>query len=183
MTNFDIESELLAHLGPNETFVWTGRPKPGIRFRATDFFLIPFSLLWGGFAIFWESTVIATNSPVLFKLWGIPFVLVGLYMIVGRFFVDALRRSNTLYAITNERILIRSGIRNREIKSINIKTLDEITLQEKSDHSGTILLGATDLRYSMRIGWEGMPSKFPPQLEMIDDVKTVYDTLLSLQKK
>ena len=32
-------------------------------------------------------------------LWGIPFVLVGLYIVFGRFFVDAKQREKTCVAI------------------------------------------------------------------------------------
>jgi hypothetical protein len=67
-------------------------PNPGKIFHSDDLVLIPFTLLWGGFAIFWEASVLgyttfgskpsSTHSaPSFFVLWGIPFVLVGQYMI------------------------------------------------------------------------------------------------------
>ncbi len=52
MTNFDIEIELQNNLSSGEKLVWIGRPKKGIVFRSSDAFLIPYSLIWGGFAIF-----------------------------------------------------------------------------------------------------------------------------------
>jgi len=183
MTNFDIENELAPNLGTNEKLLWTGRPKAGIVFRGSDAFLIPFSLLWGGFAIFWETNVFATDGPFFFKLWGIPFILVALYITVGRFFVDAKKRANTIYGVTHDRIIIKSGIFSREIKSLNIRTLSDITIDQKGDNSGTITIGPTDLRSSMMQGIEWPGAKQPPRLELIEDVKTVYDKIIDLQRQ
>src|SRR3954471_6987431 len=75
-----------------ERLLWVGAPDPAVRFTAADGFLVPFSLMWGGFAIFWEAAAFAGGTPFFFKLWGIPFVLVGVYFIAGRFVVKARRK-------------------------------------------------------------------------------------------
>jgi hypothetical protein len=183
MTNYDIENELKSSLGSDEKLIWTGKPKTGIMFRGSDAFLIPFSLLWCGFALFWETTVILTDAPFFFKLWGIPFVLVGIYMTVGRFFVDAKKRANTIYGITPDRIIIKTGIFSRETKSLNIRTLSDITFNQKADNSGTITLGPTDFRYAMMQGIEWPGVKQQPGLECIEDVKNVYDKIIDLQRQ
>jgi len=183
MPNFELEEELRSNLSAGEKLIWAGKPKKGIVFRSSDIYLIPFSLFWGGFALFWETSVFVTGAPFFFRLWGIPFVLVGLYMMIGRFFVDAKQRANTTYGITADRIIIKSGIFTKEIKSLNIKNLTDITLVQKADNSGTINLGPSDLRYSMVQGivWPG--AKQTPRFEFIDDVKTVYDKIVELQRQ
>lgn len=93
-------------LQPGEVLLWEGAPKPGIHFQRSDLFAIPFSLLWCGFAIFWEASVIAAGGPLLFKIWGVPFVLMGLYITVGRFFFRAWRLAGTRYAVTDRRVII-----------------------------------------------------------------------------
>src|SRR5919201_2297721 len=85
-----------AHLVAGEKILWVGRPDPSKRFERSDLFLVPFSLLWGGFALFWEAAVIAHGS-FFGTLWGIPFVAIGLYMTAGRFVYKAWVRRSTLY--------------------------------------------------------------------------------------
>ena len=68
--------------------------------------MIPFSLLWGGFAVFWEVTAYSNSAPPFFLLFGGAFVLVGFYFVVGSFFWDSATRESTFYGLTNERVLI-----------------------------------------------------------------------------
>ncbi|MGD0898102.1 MAG: hypothetical protein ABR915_09730 [Thermoguttaceae bacterium] len=105
----DADSMIRSELRPEERLLWTGRPPQGIRLRATDAFLIPFSILWGGFAFFWEAMVIASGAPLFFVAWGIPFVVVGLYLVLGRFWVDARQRAHTFYGLTDSRIIVVEG--------------------------------------------------------------------------
>ena len=54
----DATTELSDELESGEKLLWSGRPRQAIVFRSSDIFLIPFSLLWGGFAIFWEAAAL-----------------------------------------------------------------------------------------------------------------------------
>ena len=47
-------------LRPGERVLWQGQPDVRAYSLRGAWFLIPFSLMWGGFAIFWEVTVIRT---------------------------------------------------------------------------------------------------------------------------
>jgi hypothetical protein len=105
-----MQPELLS----GEKFYWAGKPNPHVIFHSDDWYAIPFSLLWGGFAIFWEVSVlggwgnVSHGNPIswFFTLWGIPFVVIGQFMIWGRFFFDAWLKRRTYYAVTNRRVLV-----------------------------------------------------------------------------
>src|SRR5256714_15111334 len=92
------------HLSAGERVEWVGRPDPAKHFTRGDVFLVPFSIMWGGFSIFWEASAIGGAGP-FFALWGIPFVVIGLYFIFGRFIYKARRKRRTIYAVTNRRVM------------------------------------------------------------------------------
>lgn len=105
----DPEAQLASYLRPGEKFLWSGRPDPAVRFSSSDLFLVPFSIMWGGFAVFWEIAVLASGGPPFFVLWGIPFVAVGLYFIFGRFIYKRRSKLRTAYAMTSDRALVAVG--------------------------------------------------------------------------
>jgi hypothetical protein len=179
--DFDIENQLRPDLGKDERLLWTGRPKTGIRLRVTDIFVIPFSLLWFGFAIFWEYEVLKMGVNFM-AFFGIPFILAGLYMTIGRFFHDAWKRKKTVYGISNTHVFIKSSFFEKNTKVIDIKNIAEINYKEKSDGSGTITFGNTDFRYEI---FRGMgyrrAAMMPPSLDFIEDVSGVYAVLMGLK--
>ncbi len=174
------EQIIAAQLGSRERLLWAGRPRQGVFLRPLDAYLIPFSLLWGGFAIYWEYGVLTTERSPLFVIWGIPFVLVGLHLIFGRFFVDARQRSRTYYGLTSERVIIVSGLRTRAVKSLQLRTLTDVSLDERPDGHGTIIFGAADPN-SVALGWPG--SNRTPAFDSIPQVRDVYDRIWKAQRE
>jgi len=177
-----------AELGAGERLSWSGRPRRGLRLTASDAYLIPFSLLWCGFVVFWERSAIRMNAPVFFDLWGVPFVAMGVYMVVGRFIADAVRRGKIFYGLTDRRAIIVSGVFAREVKSLDLSTLGEISVSERADRSGTISLGTVDPRYAMAArmmpqSWPGMGKHLPPAFEMIEDAKMVYEKIRAQRQR
>lgn len=166
-----------ARLLQGERIVWSGQPAGGLRFVARDGLLVPFSLLWGGFAVFWESRVFASNGPPFFLLWGVPFLLIGLYLVVGRFFVDAWVRARTRYAITNQRILIvRTGAFGK-VTSISLDRLPDMQLSERPGGSGTIRFGAPAPYWAG--GWAIWTPALDPvsQFIAIENAQRVFDQI------
>jgi hypothetical protein len=169
-------------LGNGEKLLWSGQPRQGVILRSSDAFAIPFSLLWGGFAVFWEHGVITSNAPPFFVLWGVPFVLMGLYITVGRFFFDARRRARTKYSVTSERVLIESGGAGRKITSLDLRNLSDLSLETDSAGNGTIYFAnRSGIRAnSFGPGWPGGTQV--PCFELATNARSVYETIRAAQR-
>jgi len=169
-------TDLTGRLLEGEKIVWWGQPAHGLVFGARDWLLVPFSLLWAGFSIFWESSVLATGAPIFMQLWGVPFVLIGLYLVVGRFLLDAWLRRRMLYAVTNQRILI---LRNRpfaKFTALDRDRIPDVNLNEHADGRGTIRFGTVSSYWSGRefSGWTPALDR-APQFIAIEDARRVFD--------
>lgn len=182
---FNSSAQFQGDLNNKETILWSGQPKRGIVFTAKDIFLIPFSLIWCGFAIFWIIMALNIGAPFYFTMFGIPFVILGLILVFGRFIIDAKQRAHTFYGLTNERIIIKSGVYKKSVKSINISTISDIEYTEKSDGSGTLYLGPKTpiLTQRNKITWDsGITNTSANSLALIPEVKSVYNKIINIQK-
>ncbi len=176
------------YLLPGERLLWTGRPRQGLAFYPMDVLLIPFSLMWGGFAIFWNYSVwtsfpdSGTPDDWVFKLWGLPFLAVGLYLIAGRFLFDAWVRRRSYYAVTNERILILRTSPTTKLISLDIQSLPMFELAEKRDGTGTIVFDSENVGYSWFGRNRGLGIWTPaasasPQFFRVDRPREVYELI------
>lgn len=177
----DLQQELRAQLEPGERLLWSGFPRQGVTLRGQDMFMVPFSLMWGGFAIFWEYMAFQDDGPIFMKLWGIPFVLVGLWMIFGRFFTDAWTRARTVYGVTSRRVLIINGLARRQVRSLQLLGLAELNNSEQADGSGTITFGAGPAWTAVR-GWPMSNQYLPPAFDGIPNVRDVLQTIRNAQR-
>lgn len=179
-----VSESIRAELSPGEQVVWTGQPRQGIVVRGADAFAIPFSLLWAGFAVFWLVSAAQSNAPLPFVLCGVPFVLIGFYMVVGRFFVEAKQRQSTFYALTPQRVIIASGLFSRTVKSLNLNTIAELSLSERADGTGTIVFGAQHPMAAMFGGissWPGAEQHLGPRFDLVPEARSVYESIRKAQ--
>ncbi len=177
MDDLSAAAAIQPHIQSGEKILWASRPGQGPRLQSSDVFLVPFSLMWGGFAIFWESQVVKTNGPFFMKLWGIPFVLIGLYLIAGRFSWDAWIRSKQIYALTNQRLII---LRGKSLTSSSLHSLPQLNLTTRSDGSGTIDFGQPSLGRSNNFsGWS--PSGSGTSFQFLSNADKVYALIIKAQ--
>jgi hypothetical protein len=160
--------------------LWSGAPRQGILFSQVDVVLIPFTAVWAGLAVLWEGSALRDPSAGLFVLWGLPFVIVGLYIAVGRFYVDRARRRRITYALTSQRIVVCHDDKKR---SVPLATLPEMTLKEMRDGSGTILFGPATFPIVIVAGAFRPGINGPLLFEQIPSVRRVYEQIRAAQQQ
>lgn len=184
MTAYQSFNPFQPYLLPGELVLWSGQPKQGLALSGRDALLIPFSLMWGGFAIFWNAMVWLApfdtgsggSAVWFFKLWGLPFLIVGLYLIAGRFFHDARIRKKLFYAVTDQRILV---LRGSKISSLDIHRLPRLELSEQRDGTGTLAFEGSNMPWGGMNGfsWWLPALSSATQFFRIQDPRNVYELI------
>jgi hypothetical protein len=128
------------YLQPGERIQWTGLPARGVIFTPQDIFVIPFSILWLGFVVFWEVTVVTQGGdPSGLVFGGVMFVF-GFTIMVGRFFIDAWVRTRTAYAITGQRALVLRSVFGEKLLSAPLG--GELRVRQGRGGRGTLEFGS-----------------------------------------
>ena len=169
-----------------EQVLWSGQPRQGLLLLPRDAVLVPLGLMWGGFALFWEATALRMAHGTLFPLWGLPFLLSGLYIAAGRFVLDAWLRRNLSYAVTDRRVLIRRSGPFPRVTALGFDQLHEVTLLPGIRGGGTVRFGTQPPLPEPEWSWRGSrngtlglgawtPALDPaPQFLAIADADTVF---------
>lgn len=152
MSGYALNTVFQQELLEGEEILWAGQPNPHKHFNTQDLFLIPMSLFVFGFAIFWETMALRTitgrggspNGPVIFfPLFGLPLVIVGFYLLIGRFFLKRWKKFHTFYAVTNKRVLIlTTSWTKHNVQALSIKNLPAISESVNAAGYGTVRFGS-----------------------------------------
>jgi hypothetical protein len=167
-----------------ESILWEGKPAAtfGSILNLGDLFLIPFSILWTGFAVFWMASAYMMGAPILFTLFGTPFVLVGVYMVFGRFISAYLSIRGTYYLLTDRRVLIQAGL-SKAYTSFGLDQLGPLTVSAGSDGSGSIYYTPPAIALQNPVGVSPLPvfgalGMLPVLFKNIENVEQVHRMLL-----
>lgn len=160
-------------LAEGEQIVWKGKPEKGQIFHKQDIIMIPFSLFWLGFSLFWELTSIQSGAPFFFSLWGLPFIGVGVYLLFGRYIMSALLRNKTFYVITNKRLIIKKG---NKIEMRMACDLPPMEIQLHKNGNGTITFWE-----EVSVGRGRRQNTFL-MLENLSDVERAQNAIASMER-
>lgn len=176
-------------LDDGEEIIWQGRPDSLVVWRDLLSFQSFFGLFFTGFSVFWMAMAAAMTSGrsgpdgimSFFPLFGLPFFLVGSYLVVGRLFWDAYARGRTWYTLTNKRAFIaREIFGNRSLKDYSFADMTMLDLQD--DTPGSIIF-AEDVhtRHKRRRRSNGTyvrsgtsTQRIPIGFRRIEDARSVY---------
>ncbi len=127
-------------LEPGERILWQGRSDGRIRWGDMVSVQTVFGVVFTAFAVFWitGAASMMSNSRMsspgifaFFPLFGIPFVLVGLNMVIGRHLTDAWTRRNTHNTLTDRAAYVASKAWGR--RRLERTGYDEMTMLELED--------------------------------------------------
>jgi hypothetical protein len=182
-------------LSQGEKVLWSGQPpRKLLVFRMSDLFLLPFALFWTGFSIVWELGALAAVMgsgfdvfTLFFPLFGVPFLLIGFYMLFGRFIMDVVTRRRTFYALTDRRALVLTALRDRNVVSTPLHKIDHVDITLHRDGHGTLTFQGdgdrnTGSRRTYYAAGTVMSNGGGQVFDHIENPKAVYDMVLKAQE-
>src|SRR5262249_28947748 len=182
------ETALRQELAADEQLIWAGQPQRWVRLQFGDLLVMAFALgtVWLGVGMMTMSSGPA-NLPigVIGLLPGMFTVSLALRLRLYRFGVDALRLRRTCYGVTDRRIIIRTGLLGRKVKSVRLQTMKQITMSDNGSGIGTIIFGPAPPWYAhwgLRGWWRALDAAGVASFQLIDRVGEVYNIIFQAQR-
>lgn len=143
-----------------ESILWAAQPNANKAFMLASPILL-FAIPWTVFALGWEfiavTMLLAEGKPdsdgpskifgLVFPIFGIPFVVVGLAMVSSPFWAWWKAR-RTVYVLTDQRVSTVVAGKTLDITNMDVTQIASIQRIEKPDGSGTLHLDMGEYRDS-----------------------------------
>ncbi|WP_284177712.1 hypothetical protein [Rhabdaerophilum sp. SD176] len=142
-----------------EPILWAGQPAPGLAFwRAALLWL--FAVPWTAFSLAWEGIALAAFFSAepgqrpegvgavliwIFPLFGLPFVLIGLWML-AKPFLEARKARRTVHVLTEKRLITAELGEAISLTSLPPSRIVEITRRAGPAGTGTLSLSLGQFR-------------------------------------
>jgi len=146
----DAQVRAQSELQSGESIYWTGTADPA-RAAITALPAALFGIPFAGFALFWINGAYQASSHIsknansfakgfaVFPLFGLPFLAIGLGIVLAPLWAYLKGRS-TVYAVTNQRVMVITGSGNRSVKSFTPNDIAGVEHRERPDGSGDVLI-------------------------------------------
>lgn len=181
------EVQLLAQkeLQSGERLLWAGTGDP----KRTALAMLPvsfFGIFFAGFAVFWmwgaaggtRHAVKSSGPMMIFPLFGLPFLFIGLSIVAAPLWVY-LRGLRTVYAVTDQRVMAVIDGRNRAVKSYAPGDILSVEHRERANGTGDLILQTKGILASNN----NTTRPNSVILGGISDVMTVERLVMDLRKK
>lgn len=180
--------KLQPFLSDCEELLWAGQPPQGVILQRTDLIQVSGSLVGLIIVAVFSFNVFSSGlSPILLPVI-LPVLLVAAtmlsYISVGHLWVARAVRAKIFYGITNRRVIIHNEISGGKTESFDIKTLTNLSLEQGKDGYGSIIVGDVKAPrlFSLRAPFDfGILSYMPPALEMIPNVRAIYELIQDIR--
>ncbi|MDQ7804946.1 PH domain-containing protein [Amycolatopsis sp. A133] len=139
------EIELL----PGERVLWAGEPVQRPLYVAADGVIAPAGLVLTAAAL-WFLLAQEPSGPTM--VVAVVALVLGLYGAAGRSVVRYLALGRTTYAVTDSRIIARSGLFRQKERSSELARLAEPVLKPGPSRTGTITFGGPGTVTLMGVG-------------------------------
>ncbi len=181
MKNNEIKEKYFKH----DTVLWQGAPKKVPVFTRSDFLLVPFSVIFGGFLLAYaiiSAIAMLAGHGILFSLVGITFLLLGVYLIFIRLWYRKKRISRQAYFVTDKRVFGFDTMRDDVLFDIPLRDTD-LSLGYKSLELGeTNSIGDFIYGLGLDIFFRKF-SKETPAFRYIDDIEQVSKIIMTTLQK
>jgi len=166
-------------LDPDEKILWQGQPDGKFRLRGKNIVLSLFGIVFLGssviFLVMAAASAPAQGGPagLMFVLFGLPFVLVGLYLVFGIHWADMAGRRKTHYTLTNKHAFIATAFLVKRLKSYPINA--DTVLELRPGSPGSVIFAEEIVRSS------NSSTRRAIGFELIPDAQKVYALMRDVQ--
>ena len=179
--NEKVQKYLESKLLNGEEVLWYGQPPKGFLLRRSDWFYIPSSLIFA-FGVAFVDYKMLVQSIYFGLFLNSLFMLISIYVTLGRFYTDFVYRKNSYYILTNLRVLIPNFKNGKDGFELSLSDLKGIYLNKKSNEYGNITFGAKEFSATIPgMVWPGC--KPVPWFENVEKSNELYRLILEAQKK
>lgn len=137
MRDWNAKEAVKAELQPGEIINWTGKPTflPMLKSKALVL-LIGASIVAVAINGYLQDTATNTSSTALSHLAILVVISIA---VIGRPLWEVLATSRTIYAVTNQRILIAIDLLSRRVLFFGPADINALEMSEEKDGSGSIV--------------------------------------------